>query len=259
MPNLTHPGGNITGFAHSEFSIAGKWADLLKQMVPSITRVALVFNPETSPQSKLYLSALRGCCALARRRGDGGAGPQHGRDRGDTRALVPRAEHRPDLSDRRFHRFARQADRRNRGALSAAGDLCADDYSTEGGLMHYFSDMSEHYRLAPYLHRSHPQRHQAGRPAGATADQVQVHRQPQDRERARDRGAARHPPCRRRGDRIRRLCCTDEWRTEFQNPHGSLPRAPDFRTSTAVAADACDKSLVRSQHPSRLLGRQPRI
>ena len=31
VPNLTHPGGNITGFANPEFSIAGKWADLLKQ------------------------------------------------------------------------------------------------------------------------------------------------------------------------------------------------------------------------------------
>jgi hypothetical protein len=38
VPNLTHPGGNITGFANPEFSIAGKWADLLKQMAPSIAR-----------------------------------------------------------------------------------------------------------------------------------------------------------------------------------------------------------------------------
>ena len=36
VPNLAHPGGNITGFATSEFSIAGKWADLIKQMAPSI-------------------------------------------------------------------------------------------------------------------------------------------------------------------------------------------------------------------------------
>jgi putative ABC transport system substrate-binding protein len=32
LPNLAHPGGNITGFANPEFSIAGKWADLIKQM-----------------------------------------------------------------------------------------------------------------------------------------------------------------------------------------------------------------------------------
>jgi putative ABC transport system substrate-binding protein len=58
VPNLARPGGNITGFASPEFSIAGKWADLLKQMAPSIARVALVFNPEASPQSRLFLSAL---------------------------------------------------------------------------------------------------------------------------------------------------------------------------------------------------------
>jgi putative ABC transport system substrate-binding protein len=57
VPNLTHPGGNITGFGNPEFSIAGKWADLIKQMAPSITRVALVFNPE-EPQSRLFLRAV---------------------------------------------------------------------------------------------------------------------------------------------------------------------------------------------------------
>src|SRR6516165_8123151 len=57
VPNLTHPGGNITGFGNSEFSIAGKWADLIKQMAPSITRVGFVFNPE-EPPNRLYLRAV---------------------------------------------------------------------------------------------------------------------------------------------------------------------------------------------------------
>jgi putative ABC transport system substrate-binding protein len=56
VPNLMHPGGNITGFANAEFSIAAKWVDLLKQMAPSTAQVALVFNLETSPQSKLFVS-----------------------------------------------------------------------------------------------------------------------------------------------------------------------------------------------------------
>src|SRR5262249_48800066 len=58
VPNLARPGGNITGFTFLEFSIAGKWADLLKQMAPAITRVAVLFNPETSPQSKLFVRAV---------------------------------------------------------------------------------------------------------------------------------------------------------------------------------------------------------
>src|SRR5262245_11035006 len=42
VPNLRQPGGQITGFSSNEFSVAGKWADLLKQMAPSIARVAYV-------------------------------------------------------------------------------------------------------------------------------------------------------------------------------------------------------------------------
>src|SRR5262249_36894013 len=57
VPSLAHPGGNITGFANPSFSIANKWADLIKQMVPSIRRVAVVF-PETEPQSGLFLHAV---------------------------------------------------------------------------------------------------------------------------------------------------------------------------------------------------------
>jgi hypothetical protein len=55
---LAHPGGNATGFATSEFSIAGKWADLLKQIKPTLAHVALMFNPTTSPQSKIFLNAI---------------------------------------------------------------------------------------------------------------------------------------------------------------------------------------------------------
>jgi putative tryptophan/tyrosine transport system substrate-binding protein len=58
VSNLSHPGGNITGFGSYEFSIGGKWLDLLKQIAPGLTRVALVFNPDTSPQSKLFLRSL---------------------------------------------------------------------------------------------------------------------------------------------------------------------------------------------------------
>jgi putative ABC transport system substrate-binding protein len=57
VPSLTHPGGNITGFSQYEFSIAGKWLDLLKQIAPGLARVAIVFNPDTAPQSKFFMQA----------------------------------------------------------------------------------------------------------------------------------------------------------------------------------------------------------
>jgi putative ABC transport system substrate-binding protein len=58
VTSLAHPGGNITGFAAYEFSLGGKWLDLLKQMVPDLTRAAVMFNPEIAPQSELFFGAV---------------------------------------------------------------------------------------------------------------------------------------------------------------------------------------------------------
>jgi putative tryptophan/tyrosine transport system substrate-binding protein len=45
--SLAHPGGNITGFTNFEASMGGKWLELLKEVAPRTTRVALIFNPDT--------------------------------------------------------------------------------------------------------------------------------------------------------------------------------------------------------------------
>jgi putative ABC transport system substrate-binding protein len=58
ITNMAHPGGNITGFAFYEFTIGAKWLDLLKQMVPAIDHVAVMFNPETSPQSQFFMNSI---------------------------------------------------------------------------------------------------------------------------------------------------------------------------------------------------------
>jgi putative ABC transport system substrate-binding protein len=58
VPSFTHPGGNLTGFSQYEFSIAGKWLDLLKQIAPGLARVAVLFNPDSSPQSKFFMRSV---------------------------------------------------------------------------------------------------------------------------------------------------------------------------------------------------------
>jgi putative tryptophan/tyrosine transport system substrate-binding protein len=58
VPNLTHPGGNLTGFSVFEFSIGGKWLDMLKEAAPGLTRVAVMFNPDTSPQSQFFVRSI---------------------------------------------------------------------------------------------------------------------------------------------------------------------------------------------------------
>jgi putative tryptophan/tyrosine transport system substrate-binding protein len=42
VDNLARPGGNATGFVLFEYSLSGKWLELLKQITPSVTRAAIV-------------------------------------------------------------------------------------------------------------------------------------------------------------------------------------------------------------------------
>jgi putative tryptophan/tyrosine transport system substrate-binding protein len=55
VSNLARPGGNLTGFTSFEFSIGTKWLEALKQTAPRVTRVALVFNPQSAPYADLFL------------------------------------------------------------------------------------------------------------------------------------------------------------------------------------------------------------
>jgi len=48
VDSLARPGGNITGFMVFDFSFGGKWLDLLKEIAPHVSRVAL-FRDETNP------------------------------------------------------------------------------------------------------------------------------------------------------------------------------------------------------------------
>jgi putative ABC transport system substrate-binding protein len=42
---LARPGGNITGFTAFEYSLSGKWLQLLKEIAPGVTRVAVLRDP----------------------------------------------------------------------------------------------------------------------------------------------------------------------------------------------------------------------
>src|SRR5262245_54166324 len=52
--SLAHPGGNITGFAPGEFEKYGKSLELLKEVAPQVTRVAVIRNPEQKPQEGMW-------------------------------------------------------------------------------------------------------------------------------------------------------------------------------------------------------------
>jgi putative tryptophan/tyrosine transport system substrate-binding protein len=46
VANLVHPGGNITGFMNFEYPMGGKWLEMLKEVAPGATRVAVINNPD---------------------------------------------------------------------------------------------------------------------------------------------------------------------------------------------------------------------
>jgi len=48
VDSLAQPGGNATGFLMFEFSLSGKWVELLKQIAPNVTRVAVLRDPALS-------------------------------------------------------------------------------------------------------------------------------------------------------------------------------------------------------------------
>jgi len=54
VTSLPHPGGNITGFINIEASLSGKWIEILKEIMPRVTRATLMFNPETAPYFAFY-------------------------------------------------------------------------------------------------------------------------------------------------------------------------------------------------------------
>jgi putative ABC transport system substrate-binding protein len=58
VASMRRPGGNLTGFSVYEFSIGGKWLDLLKEVAPGLARVAVMFDPDGSPQSTFFLQVI---------------------------------------------------------------------------------------------------------------------------------------------------------------------------------------------------------
>ena len=58
VDNLARPGGNATGFMQFEYSLSGKWLELLKQIAPGVTRAAIMRDP-TAPTGTGQFGAIQ--------------------------------------------------------------------------------------------------------------------------------------------------------------------------------------------------------
>jgi putative ABC transport system substrate-binding protein len=56
---LARPGGNVTGFVVWDFAIAGKWVQLLHELLPDLAGVGVLFNPDTAPYAPGLVLAAR--------------------------------------------------------------------------------------------------------------------------------------------------------------------------------------------------------
>jgi putative ABC transport system substrate-binding protein len=61
---LARPGGNVTGFTNFESSIGGKWLQLLKEVDPRISRIGMIYNPQTAPFGGLFLRSVQSAAPM---------------------------------------------------------------------------------------------------------------------------------------------------------------------------------------------------
>jgi len=54
VTSMASPGGNITGFALAEFATSNKMLEVLKEIVPQVKRVAVIYNPVQAPQVGMW-------------------------------------------------------------------------------------------------------------------------------------------------------------------------------------------------------------
>jgi putative tryptophan/tyrosine transport system substrate-binding protein len=63
VASLPRPGGNVTGFAPIVGALGGKWVQLLKDIAPRLTKVALLFNPPTATFIDGFLNPFKTAAA----------------------------------------------------------------------------------------------------------------------------------------------------------------------------------------------------
>ena len=148
IDNLARPGGNATGFLLYEYSLAGKWLELLKQIAPTITRVAVVrdFDLISGTGQFAAIQAVAPSLKVD-------VVPVNMRETADLERAVAAFARSPNggLIYRKWTvNFASRPD--HYAALAARHKLPAIYYErffvSAGGLISYGSDRIELYRLA---------------------------------------------------------------------------------------------------------------
>jgi putative tryptophan/tyrosine transport system substrate-binding protein len=148
VQSLARPGGNATGFFATEPSLGGKWLELLKEIVPGLRRVAVIFNPDLSPGGTSYLHSVETAAPLFSVEATGA--PVH--HAGDIELAISSLVREPGgglivlpdaFTASHLKQIIELAARYRLPAIYAVRD-----YANEGGLMSYGTDPFDIYRRA---------------------------------------------------------------------------------------------------------------
>ena len=63
VESVMHPGGNVTGFVVWDLSIGGKWLQLLREIAPDVSRVGIIYNPDTAPYAPPLIESAKAAAA----------------------------------------------------------------------------------------------------------------------------------------------------------------------------------------------------
>ena len=122
VDSLARPGGNATGFMNFEFSLSGKWLELLKQIAPDVTRVAVLRDPAISAGIGLF-SAIQSAAPSLRM----DVSPVNVRDAGEIEravaAFARSAKWRSDRDGERVGERSSRSDHHAGGPAQAARGL----------------------------------------------------------------------------------------------------------------------------------------
>src|SRR3954451_10100096 len=58
VANLASSGRNVTGFTNFEFSVGGKWLQIVRGIAPHVKRVAVLFSPRTAPYAPAFMEVV---------------------------------------------------------------------------------------------------------------------------------------------------------------------------------------------------------
>jgi putative tryptophan/tyrosine transport system substrate-binding protein len=148
VPSMEHPGGNLTGFTAFRVSMGGQWIELLKEVAPRVTRVLLIFNPETSPQSKVFLQSIQTAASSF------GVEivPNAVQDAADIETSVESFARRPDggliIPTDTFTQMRRGLIVELAARYRLPAIYTAPDFVRNGGLIYYGFDFVEQFRQA---------------------------------------------------------------------------------------------------------------